>query len=244
MSDVSLIMPSEVTAASGGLIGPNDQPGGSEPGRGETAGGETAGGARQFVIFHVKDEKFAGPLAEVKENIRMPAVVRMPLSPAALEGLANLRGTVLPVVNLRSVFGFEQVSHDDATRVVVLDQGRPVGLVVDRMANVVTVEAGDIEGADTIQSTVDTNLLTGMIKGRNGSSMVMILDAVNTIKRQFRDLGGTSGGDHRTAMAGHRTEEAAESKSAAGTSDENQLVSFEVAGQEYAFPIEEVQEIV
>ena len=122
---------------------------------------------------------FAVPLAEVQEIIRMPDVVRMPMSPAALEGLANLRGTVLPVINLRSVFGFEQVSHDDATRVVVLDQGRPVGLVVDRMANVVTVEAGDIEGADTIQSTVDTNLLTGMIKGRDGSSMVMILDAAN-----------------------------------------------------------------
>jgi purine-binding chemotaxis protein CheW len=128
--------------------------------------------------------------------------------------------------------------------VVVLDQGRPVGLVVDRMANVVTVEAGDIEGADTIKSTVDTNLLTGMIKGRNGSSMVMILDAVNTIKRQFRDLGGTSGGNHAAALAGHRTEAAAESKSVSDTSDENQLVSFEVAGQEYAFPIEEVQEIV
>jgi purine-binding chemotaxis protein CheW len=226
MSDV---MTREVAADSGNLT---------------DSSGETAGDARQFVIFHVKDEMFAVPLAEVQEIIRMPDVVRMPMSPAALEGLANLRGTVLPVVNLRSVFGFEQVGHDDATRVVILDQGRPVGLVVDRMANVVTVEAGDIEGADTIQSTVDTNLLTGMIKGRNGSSMVMILDAVTTVKRQFRDLGSTSGGDHRAALAGHRTEEAAESKSAAGTSDENQLVSFEVAGQEYAFPIEEVQEIV
>jgi purine-binding chemotaxis protein CheW len=228
MSDV---MTREVAADSG-------NPGGSS--------GGTAGDARQFVIFHVKVEIFAVPLAEVQEIIRMPDVVRMPLSPAALEGLANLRGTVLPVVNLRSVFGFEQVGHDDATHVVVLDQGRPVGLVVDRMANVVTVEAGDIEGADTIQSTVDTNLLTGMIKGRNGSSMVMILDAVNTIKRQFRDLGATSGGNgnHAAALAGHRMDEAAEAKSAAGTSDENQLVSFEEAEQEYAFPIEEVQEIV
>jgi purine-binding chemotaxis protein CheW len=226
MSDVLTM---EVAADSGNLDGSGD---------------ETTSDARQFVIFHVKDEMFAVPLAEVQEIIRMPDVVRMPMSPAALEGLANLRGTVLPVINLRSVFGFEQVSHDDATRVVVLDQGRPVGLVVDRMANVVTVEAGDIEGADTIQSTVDTNLLTGMIKGRNGSSMVMILDAVNTIKRQFRDLGGTSNGGRGTTLADHRTEEAAASKSAASAIDENQLVSFDVAGQEYAFPIEEVQEIV
>ena len=149
------------------------------------------------------------------------------------------------MISLRSVFNFDQVSHDDATRVVVLDQGRPVGLVVDRMANVVTVEANDIEGADTIQSTVDTKLLTGMIKGRNGSSMVMILDAVNTIKREFHDLGGRSGSDrHGTALNGQHTEETAAAKSNGGTVDENQLVSFEVAGQEYAFPIEEVQEIV
>jgi len=123
MSDVSSVTTAEVVAESGGLIGSG----------GETVD-EAASDARQFVIFHVKDEMFAVPLAEVKEIIRMPDVVRMPLSPASLEGLANLRGTVLPVVSLRSVFGFEQIDHDDTTRVVVLDQGRPIGLVVDRMA--------------------------------------------------------------------------------------------------------------
>jgi purine-binding chemotaxis protein CheW len=229
MSDVSAVMTEEVAAQSGTPL---------------SASGETAGDARQFVIFHVKDEMFAVPLAEVKEIIRMPDVVRMPLSPAALEGLANLRGTVLPVVNLRSVFGFEPAAHDDATRVVVLDQGRPVGMVVDRMANVVTVEADDIEPADTIQSTVDTRLLTGMIKDRNGSSMVMILDALNLIRREFRDLAGKPAGERDTALADHQADDMAGAKSIESTVDENQLVSFEVAGQEYAFPIEEVQEIV
>ncbi len=229
MSDVSAVMTREDAAQSGSPLG---------------ASGETAGDARQFVIFHVKDEMFAVPLAEVKEIIRMPDVVRMPLSPAALEGLANLRGTVLPVINLRSVFGFEPAAHDDATRVVVLDQGRPVGLVVDRMANVVTVEADDIESAHTIQSTVDTKLLTGMIKGRNGASMVMILDAANLIRREFRDLAGKPAGERDPAVASHHTDEMTAASSAEGTIDENQLVSFEVAGQEYAFPIEEVQEIV
>jgi purine-binding chemotaxis protein CheW len=229
MSDVSAVMTREVTAESG-----------SPPG----ASGETAGDARQFVIFHVKNEMFAVPLAEVKEIIRMPNVVRMPLSPAALEGLANLRGTVLPVINLRSVFGFDSAAHDDATRVVVLDQGRPVGLVVDRMANVVTVEADDIEPAGTIQSTVDTKLLTGMIKGRNSASMVMILDAANLIRREFSDLAGKTAGERDNALAGQHTDDPAAEKTVESAVDENQLVSFEVAGQEYAFPIEEVQEIV
>ena len=65
--------------------------------------------ARQYVIFHVADEMFAVPLAEVQEIIRMPEVVHVPMSPTALEGLANLRGTVLPVIRLRQIFGMEKV---------------------------------------------------------------------------------------------------------------------------------------
>jgi purine-binding chemotaxis protein CheW len=198
---------------------------------------------RQFVIFHVKDEMFAVPLAEVQEIIRMPAVVRMPLSPPSLEGLANLRGTMLPILDLRRVFGFEPLTHDDTTRVVVLDQGRPVGLVVDRMANVVTADARSIEPTGPLQATVDTDLLAGMIKGRDGASMVMILDAAKLIKREFRDIEGRAGA---AALAGNdQLPGAGEGASARReTIDEVQLVSFEVAGQEYAFPIEEVQEIV
>lgn len=231
MSKTSAVKKTDAPAAKGGGGGPS------------ASDGAAAADARQFVIFHVKDEMFAVPLAEVQEIIRMPDVVRMPLSPASLEGLANLRGSVLPVVNLRSIFSFDQVPHDDSTRVVVLDQGRPIGLVVDRMANVVTVEADSIEPAHSIQSTVDTQLLTGMIKGRDGASMVMILDAGNVVKREFRDIGATSGTLAANAVAGHAEAEAKESGTEVAA-DETQLVSFEVAGQEYAFPIDEVQEIV
>jgi len=209
----------------------------------ESGGDAPATETRQFVIFHVKDEMFAVPLAEVQEIIRMPDMVRMPLSPPALEGLANLRGTMLPILNLRSVFGFEPRPHDDTTRVVVLDQGSQVGLVVDRMANVVTADAASIESTGSIQSTVDTELLTGMIKGVGGAQMVMILDAAALIRREFRDIRNRSGSaatpgndDRRIAGDGHGVQRE--------TVDEVQLVSFEVAGQEYAFPIEDVQEIV
>ena len=101
---------------------------------------QLAGVARQYVTFFVDGEAFAVALSEVKEIIRMPGLVRLPLSPASIEGLANLRGSVLPIVSARHMFGQEDIAHDDATRVVILDRGRPVGLVVDRMANVVTVD--------------------------------------------------------------------------------------------------------
>ncbi|MFD2234869.1 chemotaxis protein CheW [Phaeospirillum tilakii] len=205
------------------------------------AGGDSAADGRQFVIFHVEQEMFAVPLAEVQEIIRMPEVVSVPLSPAALEGLANLRGSVLPVIRLRHVFGIDDIAHDDSTRVVVLDQGRPVGLVVDRVANVVSVEPGRIETADTIQGTVDTDLLTGMIKAADGEPMVMVLDAARVVGREFAALGAgrTGAGEPRGGGAA-----AADDAATTATGEESQLVSFEVAGQEYALPIERVQEIV
>jgi purine-binding chemotaxis protein CheW len=217
----------------------------SEAGR-YSAGGMKAptdgslGSARQFVIFHLLDEMFAVPLSEVREIIRMPDVVKVPMSPPALEGLSNLRGSVLPVVSLRSTFHYAEAIHDDSTRVVVLDSGRPVGLVVDRMANVVTVEADRIETSETIHGTVDADLLTGMIKSEDGRSMVMILDVDKVIHREFKHIGNEGGRDGQ-----EKTLEAtgAEKKTAVVV-DEDQLVSFEVAGQEYAFPIDQVQEIV
>ncbi|HEY6963689.1 MAG TPA: chemotaxis protein CheW, partial [Erythrobacter sp.] len=72
---------------------------------------------QQFTVFTVDGETFAVSLQEVKEIIRMPDVVRVPLAPPSLEGLTNLRGTVLPVVNTRSLFGCEPIEPDDATRV-------------------------------------------------------------------------------------------------------------------------------
>ena len=197
-----------------------------------------AGDVHQFVIFHVAAEMFAVPLSDVREIIRMPDVVRVPMSPPALEGLANLRGTVLPIIQLRQIFGMETVDNNDATRVVVLDQGQPVGLVVDRMANVVTVDGDRIEPASSIEGTVHTDMMTGMIKTNDGKSMVMILDAGKVVAREFSGMRRAM--DRGTADTSNNKAQERQTEAA----DESQLVSFEVAGQEYALPIERVQEIV
>lgn len=202
---------------------------------------ESVADVRQFVIFHLEGERFGVSLSEVQEIIRLPEVVRMPLSPVSLEGLANLRGNVLPVLNLRQVFGFPAVLNDDSTRVVVLNHERPVGLIVDRMANVVTVEPDRIEQASTIRSSIDVDFVSGMIKETDGRSMVIILNARQIVGNEF------VGRLDRAANTGHDSAQAAETREAgseAADAEEDQLVSFEVAGQEYAFPIEMVKEIV
>jgi purine-binding chemotaxis protein CheW len=194
---------------------------------------------RMFVTFIAGDEVFAVDMAPVQEIIRVPDVVRVPLAPHTLEGLANLRGKVLPIISLRRVFGFEECEYNDATRAVVIDIGQPLGFVVDRVASVVGVEPGKIEGVESIRSTVNTDLLSGLIKDVGGHAMIMVLDFHKLIAQEFAEIAAASKGSALSAglgAAGETDEEEA--------SDELQLVSFEVAGQEYAMDIEEVQEIV
>jgi purine-binding chemotaxis protein CheW len=196
---------------------------------------------RQFVVFLVGEEVFAVDMAPVQEIIRVPEIVRVPLAPASLEGLANLRGKVLPIASLRRIFGFAEKGFDDATRAVVIDMGQPLGFVVDRVASVINVEPQSIEGVEEIRSTVDSDLLTGILKDAGGFPMVMVLDFGQLIAREFSAIAALtkSAAGLTAASTGtpHETDEEA-------ASDELQLVSFSVEGQEYAVEIERVQEIV
>jgi len=191
----------------------------------------------QYVTFQVGEGIFAVPLAEVQEIIRMPDVVLVPLSHRSLEGLANLRGTVMSVTSLRRIFGEADVEHDDATRVVVLNQGMPIGFVVDRMAAVVTASPDQIESVHSIQATIRTDMLRGLIKAGEGRGMIMILDPVRLLATDDRAAGRRA--DRPVSAAG-----AVEAAQTTAVGEELQLVSFEVAGQEYALAIESVQEIV
>ncbi|NEX19636.1 chemotaxis protein CheW [Thiorhodococcus mannitoliphagus] len=194
---------------------------------------------RQFVTFLIGAEVFAVDMAPVQEIIRVPEVVRVPLAPPSLEGLANLRGKVLPIISLRHLFGLEERDKDDTSRALVIDIGQPLGFVVDRVASVVGVEPSKIEAVGSISSTVDTELLSGLIKDVGGHTMIMVLDFTQLIGREFAEIASlaTSAGMVQE-LSSHGEDDDEES------SDELQLVSFEVAEQEYAIAIENVQEIV
>src|SRR5471030_3122887 len=215
-----------------------------EQGAGKTSPGndsleELASGVRQFVTFIAGDEVFAVDMAPVQEIIRLPEVVRVPLAPSALDGLANLRGKVLPIISLRRLFGFAEREYDDATRAVVVDVGQPLGFVVDRVASVVGVEPNQIEDVGAIRSTVDTDLISGLIKGVGEHAMIMVLDFEKLIHREFSQITTVA---RSVGMAGNFS--ASTEDEGAHASDELQLVSFNVADQEYAIAIEDVQEIV
>ncbi|TBO31561.1 chemotaxis protein CheW [Aquabacterium lacunae] len=184
-------------------------------------------------------------MGPVQEIIRVPDVARLPLAPATLDGLSNLRGRVLPIISLRRMFGCGEQPHDDSTRALVINLGQPLGFVVDRVASVVSVEPSQIESADAIRSVVAGEYLTGVIKqtGADGKpEMLLTLDFEKLVDGQFAGVGaGRSGYEGNGGAGDTRMDEPADD---ARDSEELRLVSFAVAGQEYAIDIAAVQEIV
>ncbi|MGO9898211.1 MAG: chemotaxis protein CheW [Solirubrobacteraceae bacterium] len=191
----------------------------------------------EFVTFSVAQELFAFPMDRVQEIIRAPETVKVPLAPASLEGLANLRGRVLPIISLRSCAGYAALEQDEATRVIVVDCGVALGFVVDRVAAVIAVDPDQVEDASTINATVDSKLLTGVIKSADGK-MIAILDIEKLVDLEFQTI------TRRLAEQHERGNSAAEVSIEEESDDTLELVSFVVDGQEYSLPIDQVQEIV
>lgn len=199
-----------------------------------------------YVTFQLGDEMFAVQMAPVQEIIRVPTVSHLPLAPRALDGLANLRGRVLPIVNLRRIFGAPERELDDASRAVVIQIGQPLGFVVDRVASVVRAAPDEIESADSIQSTVSADYLTGVIKRSGGDGtqeLMLIVDFERLVSREFVPHDGLRPGDG-AAISGPASRDDARPTGEPSAGEELRLVSFTVLGQEYAIHIEEVQEIV
>ncbi len=216
-------------------------------GLGDSLGGERDpscddGASRQYVTCLVEEERFAFPMESVLEIVRLPETVRVPLAPSSLKGLANLRGTVLPVVDLRGLLGLPRVEPTDATRVVVVDCSRPVGLVVDRVERVLTVEPERVEPATEVSVTVDSELLAGVIRSEEDGTLIQLLDGQALVGREFEAFCASGNGDLQPGTGASAARPAGRAEEP--ESDGRQLVSFEVDVEEYAFDIAEVREIV
>jgi purine-binding chemotaxis protein CheW len=190
----------------------------------------------QFVTFRVAEEDFALPMDQVAEIIRLPQTVGVPLTPSALVGLANLRGNVLPIVDLRRILQLNQAEKNDSTRVIVVEVGRPIGLIVDKVAKVIHVDELSIDSAASVQSAINTKLLNGVI--RVDDSIIQLLDVEQLIKQDFSnviaDKKRASGSALASAQLARNDDE----------EDAGQLVSFTVNSQEYALDLMSVEEII
>jgi purine-binding chemotaxis protein CheW len=199
-----------------------------------------AGHAANFVVFDLAGGKFGFQLGNVGEIIRVPNLARMPLAPRSLVGLANLHGVVLPVVDLRQLLGFPGAPLDEAARVIVIARGAPVGYVVDRIDGLVALPAGRLEKDDAGAGSIDPSFLDGIIKGAEGESTVKILNPTRILRDEFSQLGVSA----QRAPGAAAVSAAGDAASATTVGHRVSLVSFELGGQEYALPLDRVEEII
>ncbi len=204
-----------------------------------TATGE-ADGALAFVTVAVGDLRLALPLAAVRAVIRLPELVRIPLGPPSLDGLAQWHGEAVPVLDLASALG--RPGGGAATRetrvVLVGHRGQPVGLRVDAMAGILRSDPDRIDPVTQEEGGLDPGMLDGIL--RDGPATILKLDAL--IDRQFGDRTEAERTDRGTGGFGPVT--AGESGKAAAGPDRQALLVFEVAGQEFALPVDRVREVL
>lgn len=120
---------------------------------------------RQFVSFVVAGEEFGVNILTVQEIIRPIDITRVPHAPDFVEGVINLRGRILPVIDLRKRFGFSGRSQDEDVRIIVLEmEHQVVGFVTDAVREVLRVEESTIEPAPELAVGIDAHYLRGVAK--------------------------------------------------------------------------------
>src|SRR5512134_772026 len=124
--------------------------------------GGVGAATRRFLTFRLAEQLYALPAESVAEVIRVPAVARVPHSPGALLGLANLRGAVLPLVSIRQLIGVtENAERTAAAKAIVLDAAAPLALAVDAVDALVAVAEESIEVREAELSAEPGERLTG-----------------------------------------------------------------------------------
>jgi chemotaxis signal transduction protein len=194
----------------------------------------------QLVTFLLKDEEFGFDIMSVQEIIRLPRMAKVPRTPAYVEGIANLRGVVLPIIDMRTRFGMERAEATDRTRVLVVDIGGvKTGLRVDRVQQVTRVLRADVDPPPPAIRGTTANYLEGVVKLDNGQRIIMALNAaqvchIDDAHRRTDTAAVAGGGEHttETARTGGQSESIA------------QMVTFRIAKEEFAFEMKHVREIL
>ncbi|WP_201752664.1 chemotaxis protein CheW [Sphingomonas changnyeongensis] len=211
----------------------------------EGGAAERGTATRQFVTFAIDGRPFAAEMAAVREIIRLPDIVRVPLAPPALDGIANLRGDVLPIVSLRRLLGLPDRPRDEASRAMVIQLGQPVGFVVDRVSSVASIAEAQIEPAGTAQSVIDSRFLAGMIRDADGRGITLIVDFPRLAVEALAEAQTMAGRAQTPGQpSGHAGADDRTPAEAGDGGDEIRLVSFRLDGQEYGIAIADVREIV
>ena len=133
----------------------------------------------KYLTFSLDREEYGIGLLKVKEIIGMMRITPVPQTPEYVKGVINLRGKVIPVIDLRLRFGLDYSEYNDRTCIIVVDAGTNssrlhIGIVVDSVSEVINIKGSDIEDTPSFGATLDIDYISGMAK--SGGSVKILLD--------------------------------------------------------------------
>lgn len=128
----------------------------------------------QLVTFKLGDEEYGIDILKVQEINRMTEITTMPKAPFSVEGVINLRGKVIPVVNLRKKFGLDIKEVDAQSRIIVVDIGSTVGLIVDSVSEVLRISSDTIEPPPPLTGGIGSEYIMGI--GKLEDRLIILLD--------------------------------------------------------------------
>ncbi|PTN38622.1 chemotaxis protein CheW [Desulfonatronum sp. SC1] len=141
----------------------------------------------QLVTFHIGDEEFGVEILKVQEIIRMMGITRVPKAPDFVEGVINLRGKVIPIIDLRKRFGMITQDHNKHTRIIVLEINAViVGFVVDSVSEVLRIPANTVEPPPAIISGIESEYISGV--GKLADRLLILLDMDRLLSRGEQGL--------------------------------------------------------
>jgi purine-binding chemotaxis protein CheW len=137
----------------------------------------------QVVGFRIGNETFGVLIASVREIVRVPEITAVPSAPETVEGVINLRGKIIPVMDLRKRFGHVDIQPDKKNRILVVElQNKLVGLIVNAASEVLKIPPSDIEAPGTVFAEGESSYVTGVgkLKGR----LIILLDVSKLLHQQ------------------------------------------------------------
>jgi purine-binding chemotaxis protein CheW len=136
----------------------------------------------QFVSFRIANEEFGVGIQQVQEIIWLTDITRVPRAPLYVEGIINLRGNVLPVIDMRKRFGLPPTVVTESTSILVVDvDGHKTGIIVDTVSEVVRLSRDAIEPPPAVVGTISPSFFKGVGKLDGGRRMLIILDLESVV---------------------------------------------------------------
>jgi purine-binding chemotaxis protein CheW len=135
---------------------------------------------KQYVVFRLENEEYGIDILRVKEIKEMMSITRVPKAAHFVRGVINLRGEVIPVIDLRKKFNLPEGTENESTRIIIVSvDDITVGLIVDSSSEVLEIRSDSIEAAPDGMGSVDQGNIYGI--GKVGERLIILLDIVKIV---------------------------------------------------------------